>query len=235
VAEHLTRRELKTDQFAVSAEHAADYLGLHRRQAVQIGGLVILVALLATGAYFWLDHAKTVRAAKLSAAMQVADTPVSGPTAQAPAVTFPTQQAKDAAETKAFTEITKEYPGTREAAVSNYTLGGVASEAGHDDEARRRFQAAADSGNKQYGSLAKLALAQMDFGENRPDEGKKLLQSLIDHPTDVVSKAQATVTLARMISRTHPMEARALLAPLLKEPGAVGQMASAAQGDIPAK
>jgi hypothetical protein len=235
VAEHLTRKELKTDQFAVTAEHAAEYLGMHRRQAIQVGGLVLLAVILVVGGYFWMEHARSVRAEKLSEAMQSADTPIAGPAAQPGTVTFPNQQAKDAAETKAFTDLARNYSGSSEGAVAEYTLGGLAMTAGRNDEARKRFQAAADSGSAQYASMAKLALAQLDFGENRADEGQKILQSLIDHPTAVVSKAQATVTLARMISRTHPMEARALLAPLTKEAGEVGQMASAAQSDIPAK
>ena len=234
MAEHLTRRELKTDQFAVTAEHAADYLGMHRRQAVQLGGLALLAVALIAGGYFWWDHARNVRAEKLSEAMQIADTPLAG-AAQPGSTTFPTQQAKDAAETKSFGDLSREYSGSREGAVAEYMLGGMAAAAGRDDEARKRFQTAADSGNKQYASLAKLSLAQMDFAENRASEGQKLLQDLIDHPTDVVSKAEATITLAHLIAHTHPMEARALLAPLVKEPGEVGQMASAAQGEIPQK
>ncbi len=234
MAEHLTRRELKSDQFAVTAEHAAEYLGMHRRQAVQVAALAILAIALIVGGYFWFDHARTVRAEKLSAAMQISETPV-GPTAPQGGQSFPTQQAKDAALTKAFTDISKEYSGSREGALAEYTLAGIASTAGHDDEARKHFQAAADSSDKEYASVAKLSLAQMDYAENRAGDGQKLLQGLIDHPTELVSKAQATITMARMVARTHPMEAKALLAPLLKEPGQVGQMASAAQGDIPAK
>ena len=234
MAEHLTRKELKTDQFAITAEHAADYLGMHRRQAVQVAGLVLLALVLIGGGYFWWDHARSVRADRLSEALQTADTPV-GATAQPGGASFPNQQAKDAAETKALTGITRDFSGSREAAISEYLLAGMASTAGHDDEARRHFQNAADSGDKEYSSLAKLALGEMDFSENRAADGQKVLQGLMDHPTAVVSKAQATITLARLISHAHPMEARALLAPLIKEPGQVGQMASLVQGDIPAK
>ncbi len=234
MAEHLTRKELKTDQFALTAEHAADYFGMHRRQAFQIGGLVFLVAVLILGGYYWMEHTRAVRAGKLSEAMQIADTPV-GPAGPANTVTFPDQKTKDAAEAKAFTSIAQEYSGSREGAIAEYTLGGLAAAAGRDDEARKRFQITADSGNKEYASLGKLALAQLDFAQKRTADGQKLLQSLIDHPTEVVSKAQATLTLARLISGTHPMEARALLAPLTKETGTVGQMATAAQGEIPAK
>ncbi len=234
MAEHLTRKELKTDHFAVSVEHAADYFGLHRRQVVQIAGAILVAALLAVGIYAWVEHSRTVRADKLSDAMQVAEAPV-GPTSPGSAVSFPNQAAKDAAVSKAFTGIATEFHGSREAAIAEYTLAGQASTAGKNSEARKRFQAAADSGSKEYASLAKLALAQLDFAENRSADGEKRLRDLMEHPTAFVSKQQATITLARMISRTRPAEARALLTPLAKEAGDVGQMAASAQADIAAK
>ncbi len=234
VPEHLTRRELKTDNVALSVEHMADYFGLHQRQILQIGGALVIAAILGVGIYFWMDHASTVRAGKLESAMSVSDTPVNAiPGSGVP--NYPNQQAKDAAEQKAFSEVASQYAGSREAAVAEYTLAGLAASAGRDDEARKKYQVAADSGNKEYASLARLALAQLDFADNKQADGERLLHELMDHPTAMVSKAQATITLARLISRSRPAEARALLNPLLKESGQVGQAAQAAQSDIPSK
>ena len=236
MAEHLTRRELKTDQFALTAEHTAEFLGMHRRQALQVGGLVLLAAILGVGGYFWWDHARSVRETKLSEAMQIADEPVSAVvSAQQTGPSFPSQAAKDAAETKAFSEIAGQYHGSREGVAAEFTLAGIAVSAGRNDEARKRFQSVADAGNKEFASMAKLSLAQLDFAENRPADGEKLLHDLIDHPTAVVSSAQATLTLARLIAPTRPKEARALINPLVKDQGETGQMANAALSEISAK
>jgi len=93
----------------------------------------------------------------------------------------------------------------------------------------------ADSGSKEYASLAKLALAQLDYAENKPADSEKILRDLMDHPTAVVSKEQATLTLVHQIAKTRPAEARTLLNPLLTESGQVGQMATAAKAEIPGK
>ncbi len=229
--EHLTRRELKTDSFTVGVEHAADYFGLHRRQVLQIAGGVLLAVILGVGIYFWMEHARGVRAEKLSEAMAVSEAPV-GASTPGNGLSYATQPAKDAAEIKAFSDIAGQYHGTREGAIAEYTLAGLAVSAGREDEARKRFAAAMDSGNKEYASLAKLAMAQLDFSDGKPADGEKLLRSLMDSPTAMVSKAQATITLARLIAPARPAEARELLKPLLAEPGDVGQVAASAQSDL---
>ena len=230
--EHLTRRELKSDSFTVSVEHAADYFGLHRRQILQIAGGVLLAVVLGLGIFLWMQHARSVRTEKLAEAMAVAEAPVGPAAAPGSGLSYATQAAKDSAELKVFSDLAGQYHGTREGAVAEYTLAGMAVTAGREDEARKRFTAAIDSGDKEYASLAKLALAQIDFSDGKPADGEKLLRDLMDHPTTVVSKPQATITLARMIAPTRPAEARELLKPLMAETGDVGQVATSAQADI---
>ena len=146
--EHLTRKELlKTDHFTETVEHAADYFGMHRRQAVQIAGAAIIAAVAAVGVYLWLDHASSLRAAKLSEAMQIATAQVGASQQPAPVV-YLTQDQKDAAETKAYTEIASQYGSTKEGAIAEYSLAGMAAANGHNDEARKRYTQVADSGSK---------------------------------------------------------------------------------------
>jgi hypothetical protein len=235
VPEHLTRKELlKTDHFTETVEHAADYFGMHRKQAMQVGVGVVIAIVAAVGLYLWLDHASSVRAAKLSEAMQIASAPV-GPPQQPGALAYATEDLKDAAETKAYTEIASQYGSTKEGAIAEYSLAGMAAANGKNDEARKRYTAVADSGNKEYASLAKLALAQLDYAEGKTADSEKILRDLMDHPTAVVSKEQATLTLVHQIAKSRPAEARNLVTPLLTESGQVGQMAAAAKAEIPGK
>ena len=113
---------------------------------------------------------------------------------------FPTQAAKDAAVTKAFTKLASDYSGTEEAYIAEYYLAGKALDAGKVDDARKKYQDVADHANANYASLAKLALAQLDFAENRIAEAEALLKDLMDHPTDLVSKTQARFTYAKVIA-----------------------------------
>jgi hypothetical protein len=155
--------------------------------------------------------------------------------AQAGGTSFPTQEAKDAAVSDAFSKIAAQYNGSREGAIAEYTLAGLATDAGRNDEARKRYQAVVDSGSKEYASLAKLALAQLDFAENKNADGEKLLRDLMENPTALVSKDQATLALVHQIAKTRPAEAHKLLTPLLVEPGEVGQLAAGVNAEIPLK
>jgi DNA-directed RNA polymerase subunit F len=63
-------------------------------------------------------------------------------------------------------------------------------------------------------------------------EAEKILRDLMAHPTIMVSKEQATIELARTLSRTKPDEARKLLEPLRTERSAVSRMALTAYAEI---
>ncbi len=60
-------------------------------------------------------------------------------------------------------------------------------------------------------SLAKVALAQLYSGSNRVPEAQTLLRSVIDHPTPLVSKAQAQIMLAQLDKTANPQEAKGIL------------------------
>ena len=235
MSEHLTRRELKTDSFAETVGSTVDYLSIHRKGAVQIVIGVVVALLVGVGVYYWMEHARGERRAKLGEALRIADAPVGATPGQAAALTFPDQKAKDAAVVKAYSEIATRYGGTAEGAVAEYSLAAQALQAGKNDEARKRFGMVADSGSKEYAAMAKLALAQLDFAEGKDAEGEKRLRDLMENPAVTVSKDQATVTLARLLAKKRPAEARALLKPLLDQKGNVAQVAQLVQADIPAK
>ncbi|MGI8988543.1 MAG: tetratricopeptide repeat protein [Bryobacteraceae bacterium] len=228
----LTRKELKTDRFAVAVEHQLDYVSLHRTQVVRYAVAALAIVLIGAGIYLYRAHRRGVREEKLAEAIQIQEAPIA-PAAQPGALSFPTEDAKRAAAVKAFSGIATEYAGTNEGDIAENYLGAIAADGGKLDEARKRFQTTVDSGNKNYASLAKLSLAQIDFFENRAPEAEKLLRNLIDNPTDLVSKQQATIALARGIGKTKPAEARKLLEPLRTEAGAVSQAAINALSDLP--
>ncbi|HVP00217.1 MAG TPA: hypothetical protein VMT15_19235, partial [Bryobacteraceae bacterium] len=58
-------------------------------------------------------------------------------------------------------------------------------------------------------------------------------RDLMDHPTEFVSKEQATISLARFLAPKKPAEARKLLEPLRTQPGAVSQVALTLIGELP--
>ncbi len=69
----------------------------------------------------------------------------------------------------------------------------------------------------------------------RQADAEKLLRSLIDDPTILVSKEQATIALAKVLAKKNPAEARKLLEPLRAERGPVSRAALTALGEMSAQ
>ena len=230
----ITRKELKTDKFAIEVAHSVDFFEEHRTEVLRYGAAAVAVAAIVVLIVLYRGHQHTVRQEALAKAIQVQEAPVGQGSPGAP-ITFPTQDAKDQQAVKVFSELAAKYSGTDEGYIAEYYLGCIAADQGRLGDAEKRFTSVADSAGKQYSSLAKLSLGQLYFAEGKPDPGEKTLRSLMEHPTVFVSQDQATVVLAKMLAPTKPAEARKLLDPLRARPGPVSQTAIQAYSDLPAQ
>jgi predicted negative regulator of RcsB-dependent stress response len=237
VASHLTRKALlKQDKFAVEVEHTVDYFAAHRQQTFLYGGIGLAVILIAAGVYYFRNSQHSVREQFLGEAISLASAPV-GTTAPTGGASFPTAAAKDAAVTKALNTVVSGYSGSEEGYVAEYYLAGMASDSGKADDARKKYEDVAYHAGTNTASLAKLALAEIDAGDNRGSEAETLLKDLMDHPTDLVSKTQATIAYAKVIGPTRPDEARKLLNQIMtdKDQTNLRTIAMAAMNNLPQK
>jgi predicted negative regulator of RcsB-dependent stress response len=215
--DRLTRKELKSDRFALEVQHSVEYVSGHRQQLIRWGSVAVAVIVLAVAVFIYRNYQHSARQEALREAMQIANANV-GPAGNEMVKTYPTAADRSKALVKAFTEIVARYPGTDEAALSQFSLAVNASDDGNAAESERRFKAVVDSGNEQYSSLAKLSLAQLLASQGKTADGVKLIQSVIDHPTTLVSKEQATIALAELLASSDPQQARKLLEPLRSNP-----------------
>lgn len=234
MAGRITRKELKTDKFALEVEQTVDFVTEHRRELTIYGSIALAVIAIAVGAYFYMGHQHSVRQKALAEAIQMQEAPV-GPANPNALVSFPTEDAKRAAVIKAFSELAARHPGSDEAAVAKYYLGAVAADQGKMAEADKWFNDAIGSADKNYASLARFSVAQVYLAEGRTAEAQKILRDLIDHPTVFVSKEQATIALAKAIAPSKPDEARKMLEPLRTKSGAVSSVAVGALGELQAQ
>jgi predicted negative regulator of RcsB-dependent stress response len=94
-----------------------------------------------------------------------------------------------------------------------------------------------DSAPKDYAALARMSLAQLYGSEGKVPEAEKLLRQIIDQPTSTVSKEAAQLTLAQVLAKSKPDEARKLIMPLVaitgESRGAIIRAAVALNGELP--
>jgi predicted negative regulator of RcsB-dependent stress response len=227
----ITRKELKTDKFALEVEHTVTFFEEHQQQLIRYGGIAVVVVALIVGYTIYSRRQHVAREAALSHAIEVQEAPVGGLSANG-GLTFPDQAGKDAEAIRVFSDITNKYSGSVEAEVAQYYLGAILADQGKLALAEKAFQEAAEKGNAQFSSLAKLSLAQIYFSDGRDSQGETILRDLIAHPTVFVSSQQATITLAKYLSVKKPAEARKLLDPLRTQPGQVGEVALTILGEM---
>lgn len=230
----ITRKELKTDTFALEVGQTVTFFEQHRDDLVRYGGIALAVVALIVGYTFYSRHQQTKRETALYHAIQVEESTV-GPPQPGQSVTpnFPTQEAKDQVALKEFGDVSAAFSGSAEGEIAQYYVGTIFADQGKLAEAEKAFKEVADKADAKYASLAKLSLAQIYFTDGRDNQGQAILRDLMEHPTIFVSKEQATITLARFLLHKNPSEARKLLDPLRNQPGAVGQSAVTMYTELP--
>jgi TolA-binding protein len=210
--DRLTRKELKSDHFALEVQHGVQFVSGHRKQMGLYGGIAAALVVLIVGVYLYRQHTRAVRQEALSGALQVVNAQV-GPQQNEYTLAFPTEDARKQAETKALTDVATKFSGSEEGDLADYMLGATAANQGNLPDAEKRLKRVVDSGNGNAASMAKLALAQVYQAEGKQADAERLARELLDHPTAMVSKEQATFTLAHILEDTKPGEARKLLEP----------------------
>lgn len=228
----ITRKELKTDKFALEVGQTVSFFEEHQKEVVRYGGVAVAVIALVFGYIVYQRHQSAAREEALYRAIQVQESPV-GPPTPGQNMNFPTQDSKDQAASAAFTAIQKQDPGTKEGEIAEYYLGCIRADQGKLADAEKSFLEVADKGDANYASLAKLSLAQIYFAGGRSSQAEKVLRDLMAHPTLFVSKDHAAITLARDLMIRNPAEARKLLDPLRQVQGNVGQVALQLYSQLP--
>jgi predicted negative regulator of RcsB-dependent stress response len=230
--DRITRHELKTDKFVEEAKHTVEYVSEHRQQLIRYAsiaaGVIVLIGLI----WLFIGQRRESRQAALKEAMKVTEASVGAAPPGAVGPVFANQGEKDAASLKALTAVATNYAGSAEGRAARYMAGTLFVDQGNLGGAEKAFAEVA-TGSDEYASLAKLSLSQVYASTGKVAEAEKLLRGMIDKPTLLVSKEQATIALARIIGRSKPEEARKLLLPLQgSDRSAVSRAALNALGEI---
>ena len=232
--DRLTRKELKTDNFALEVEHGVEYVQEHKRQVFKYAAIAAAVLVLGAGIFFYRQYQNGVREDALREALTAQDAVVGGP-AKEGQKSYATEAAKAEAVKKSLGEVATKYSGTDQGEVARYYMGTADADKGDVASAEKSFKEVADSSNANYASLAKLALAPIYKSQGKTADGEKQLRSVVDSPSIFVSKEEATIILAQYMQSYNPVDARKLLEPLRTDRSVISRAALAALAEIPQK
>jgi tetratricopeptide (TPR) repeat protein len=226
------REFLKHDVFVEEVSHSIDYAATHKKQLGLYAGIALVVVALAGGWWWWSDKQAAERQTALQSALQDQQAAVGA--GSSPFIrSYATQQLKDAAVVKSFTEIIDKYPSSDEASMGHYYIAVAYADQGKFAEAEKEWQIVVDKGSKEYASLSRYALAQLYAKQGKIPQAEQHLRYLADNPTALFSKENAQIELAKLLAPTKPEEARKILEPLrqLTTRNAVSRWAISAYGE----
>jgi hypothetical protein len=210
----LTRHELKEqlqhDQFTDTVSQVLLYAQTNRQQFIRYGILAAIAAVVIGGVFWYRHYTNGQREQDLERVFLVLDAPV-GPANPGSSVnSFQTQDAKNKASLKALNEMIAKDGGSRQGLMAQYYRGTLRVQMGDTAHAESDLKAVANTGNPTA-PLAKIALAQLYAGQNKMSEAQQLLNGIVNKPTDLVSKGQAEILLARLDQTINPKETKKIL------------------------
>ncbi len=205
---HELKEQLQHDQFTDAVSRTLDYVTLNRQKVTRWAIVAAVALAIAGGAFWYSSHRRSVREQDLQAAFSVLDAQV-GPASQF-GKSFPTQDAKTQASIKALSQVVAKDGGSREGLIAQYYRGTLRASQNDNKGAESDLKTVADS-KSESAVLAKIALAQLYAGEKRTAEAQQLLRSIVNKPTDLVSKAQAQILLAHLDESVNPQQAKNIL------------------------
>ena len=210
----MTRHELKDqlehDRFKDVVQTAVTYTVSNRQNVVRfvIAGFAALLVIV--GIVFYLQARSGERQRDLQGAMELAEAQV-GASSTDIGKTFPTQQAKDAAVIKAFKDVAAKDSGSKEGMIAEFYAGSLEAQAGGDvKDAEARLRKVVDDGGS-FATLAKVALARVEYFNGDKSGAISLLQSVINKPSELISKATAQIALVQLLSTDDPKQAKSIL------------------------
>jgi tetratricopeptide (TPR) repeat protein len=213
-----TRRQLKEDKFAETAQGAAQWATGHRKLVVWVLGLIVVAVLLTAGGLAWRNHQIEQANVDLNSAMRTLTAPlrpVGTPAGDTPSFTSVAERGQAAA--KEFKTIADKYSLVPPGKVARYLRGSALLQAGDTAGAEQEFKTAADFSDKDLAALAKMALASIYRDSNRQADAIKIYKELADHPTATISKGTAQLELAEIYEKTDPQQATMIYQQLQKD------------------
>ncbi|HUO34772.1 MAG TPA: tetratricopeptide repeat protein [Candidatus Acidoferrum sp.] len=209
--EHITRKELKKDEFRDTLAHGAEAILSHKNASIY-ALVVLIVAALAVFGWKTYSERQTVKAtAVFDAAMKTFNAPVRtlGQPIDPAQVSFADDASKYSEAAQKFAAAAAKFPRTRQGQLAGYYAALSYEKLNKDSDARKYLQPLAN-GDSDFAAMARFELAQLDDRNGQADAAAKLYQQLLDKPSVLVPKPLVLLAFAQHYAAKNPAEATRL-------------------------
>ena len=219
MSQHISRKELKQDEFKETLAHGAQYALSHTRIMWMGAAAVVTVLVLVGGWKLYSDRQAEKATAAFEDARKTFDARIrtAGEPEEPGEPSYLEEKNKYLDAQKKFRDVAAKYSLTQQGQTARYYGAVSTARLGQTDDALKELKAIEGGGNAELASLARLEMAQIYARTGKPDEAARLLKLLIEKPTDLVPKALAQMALADQFRKANPAEAAKLYQQVKKE------------------
>jgi tetratricopeptide (TPR) repeat protein len=209
VAQHITRKELKTDQLREGFVHGAEAVASHQSQVWMYGGLVLAVVLVVLSWRFYTQRQTSAASDAFGDAMKIyqARIVMPGEPTAPDEVTYQDEKNRDGDALKKFDAVASKYPRTRPGQMARYYSALCLETLSRFDEAQKDLKLVESSSDQGLVSLARFQDAAILDRTGKSAEAVQIYQQLADNPSLFVPKPVVLLALADHYSTSDPDQA----------------------------
>jgi predicted negative regulator of RcsB-dependent stress response len=220
VAQHISRKDLKTDEVRAGFVHGAEAVASHWKLVGWIATVALIVLAAVLGWSYYSRSQSNKASAELADAMKIFDARIRGagePALSPDDVSYVDEQNKYQDASKKLAAVADKYGRTRPGQQARYYEALCYERLGNLDKASQQLSALANSSNADLEPLASFQLALVDLKMGKDNLAIQIYQQLMAKPTVLVPKPTVMLALADYYSRKNPPEAIKLLNQIKQE------------------
>ena len=213
MAQHISRKELKKDEFRESIVHGAEAVSSHRAGFGLFVTIALVVALAILGWRYYSQRQTAQASIALDDAMKVFTARIRTATdpAQPGEVSYVDEKAKFTDAARKFSDVASKFGRTRPGQQAHFYDAICHQRLGQYDQAAQELSALAGSSDADMAALANYQLAAIDVESGKSAQAIPIYQQLMAKPTVLVPKPLVMLSLADAYSHSNPAEATKLL------------------------
>ena len=201
MTQHLTRKEMKRDDFATAVGRGMEYAESHARTLLVGLGVVALLAILFVAGRIFLGNRGEQAHEALSRALKVYQAPIEATTAKPDdpkTPSFPDSEARRNRAKQLFEAVRSDYGMSAAADVAGLYLAQIAAEEGQLDKARELWNEFVDDNSKNIlAGEARVNLIHLDRQQGKGEDLTQRLKAMLEQeepglPKDVILYELAT-------------------------------------------
>jgi len=209
VPQHISRKELKSDQVQEALTHGAEAVLSHQTMMIYVVAAAVVVGL---GVFGWRTYSQR-QSVKASAAFADAMQRFAAPvltTGQKPSpdqISYSQESAKFQDALKTFQDVANQFPRTRSGQLSHFYAALCLERMNQDAQAIPWLTGMESGSNADFAAMARFELAQIYDREGKAGEAVSLYTELLNSNSVFVPKPEVLLALAEHYRQSNPAQA----------------------------